>query len=58
MEVIIAFVGGQDVFVSLPTGYVKSIIYASLPNNICDQACENRLCERKKLPIFSVFAVS
>ena len=25
---------------------------------ICDRACENRPCERKKLPIFSVFAVS
>ena len=25
---------------------------------ICDQACENRPCERKKSPIFSVFAVS
>ena len=31
MEAIIAFVGGRDVFVSLPTGYGKSIIYASLP---------------------------
>ena len=31
IEVISAFVGGRDVFVSLPTGYGKSIIYAALP---------------------------
>ena len=31
MEAIIAFVEGRDVFVSLPTGYGKSIIYALLP---------------------------
>ena len=27
-------------------------------NAICDRACENQPCERKKMPIFSVFAVS
>ena len=31
MEAILAFVSGRDVFVSLPTGYGKSICYASLP---------------------------
>ena len=31
MEAILAFVSGRDVFVSLPTGYGKSIHYASLP---------------------------
>jgi len=30
-EAIEAFVSGKDVFVSLPTGYGKSIIYAILP---------------------------
>ena len=30
-EVISTFVRGRDVFVSLPTGYGKSIIYAALP---------------------------
>ena len=31
LEAISAFVTGNDVFVSLPTGYGKSIIYAVLP---------------------------
>ena len=31
IEAIDSFVTGKDVFVSLPTGYGKSIIYASLP---------------------------
>lgn len=31
IEAIDSFVKGKDVFVSLPTGYGKSIIYASLP---------------------------
>ena len=30
-EVISKFVGGQDVFISLPTGYGKSLCYALLP---------------------------
>ena len=30
-EAVLAFVNGQDVFVSLPTGYGKSIIYGILP---------------------------
>ena len=30
-EAILNFVSGRDVFVSLPTGYGKSIIYAILP---------------------------
>lgn len=30
-EAVKAFVEGRDVFVSLPTGYGKSIIYAILP---------------------------
>ena len=30
-EAIESFVSGKDVFVSLPTGYGKSIIYAILP---------------------------
>ena len=25
---------------------------------ICDRACENRPCEHKKLPVFSLFGVS
>ena len=31
IEAVKAFVGGSDVFVSLPTGYGKSVIYAVLP---------------------------
>ena len=31
LEAMTAFVKGNDVFVSLPTGYGKSIIYALLP---------------------------
>ena len=30
-EAILSFMSGKDVFVSLPTGYGKSLIYASLP---------------------------
>ena len=32
MEAIVNFCLGNDVFVSLPTGYGKSIIYAILPS--------------------------
>jgi len=31
MEAVGAFVSGKDVFIVLPTGYGKSIIYAILP---------------------------
>ena len=31
LEAIVAFCEGQDVFVSLPTGFGKSVIYAILP---------------------------
>jgi len=31
MEAILAFLAGKDVFVALPTGYGKSIIFALLP---------------------------
>lgn len=31
MEAVTAFMSGSDVFVALPTGYGKSIIYAILP---------------------------
>ena len=31
VEAVKAFIGGSDVFVSLPTGYGKSVIYAVLP---------------------------
>ena len=30
-EAVMAFLAGNDVFVSLPTGYGKAIIYAILP---------------------------
>lgn len=30
-EAVMAFLAGNDVFVTLPTGYGKSIIYAVLP---------------------------
>ena len=30
-QAILAFVGGRDVFVALPTGYGKSLIYGCLP---------------------------
>lgn len=30
-EAIVQFMSGRDVFVSLPTGYGKSLIYALLP---------------------------
>ena len=31
LKVVMAFLEGRDVFVSLPTGYGKSLIYAILP---------------------------
>lgn len=31
IEAMSSFIEGKDVFVSLPTGYVMSIIYAALP---------------------------
>ena len=31
IEVIYTFVSGHDTFVSLPTGYGKSVIFAALP---------------------------
>lgn len=31
-EAITSFVGGKDTFVSLPTGYGKSLIYGILPH--------------------------
>lgn len=31
VEALVTFLSGKDTFVSLPTGYGKSIIYASLP---------------------------
>ena len=31
LEAVMAFLGGRDTFVSLPTGYGKSIVYAILP---------------------------
>ena len=31
LEAITAFVNGHDTFVSLPTGYGKSTVYATLP---------------------------
>ena len=31
MDAIVSFMLGNDVFVSLPTGYGKSLIYAMLP---------------------------
>ena len=37
---------------------VVDFIGMYLDLNICDRACKNQPCERKKLPIFSVFAVS
>ena len=33
-------------------------LYALFKFTICDRACKNQPCEHKKLPIFSVFAVS
>ena len=32
LEAVLTFLSGNDVFVSLPTGYGKSIIYAILPS--------------------------
>ena len=31
MQVILEFIDGHDIFVSLPTGYGKSLIYGLLP---------------------------
>ena len=31
LEAVMAFMSGSDTFVSLPTGYGKSIVYAILP---------------------------
>jgi len=42
LEAISAFLSGKDVFVSLPTGYGKSIIFALLPavfNRIRGKSC-------------------
>ena len=33
-QAIVTFVRGQDTFVSLPTGYRKSLIYALLPTSV------------------------
>ena len=46
-----------------PESQVSIIIITYIPlkpyfEDICDWACENRPSEPKKLPIFSVFAVS
>ena len=35
LEVILAFVTGNDVFAVLPTGYGKSLCYACLPSPDC-----------------------
>ena len=43
LEAIFAFLNGNDVFVSLPTGYGKSIIYAILPyafDNLRGKLCK------------------
>ena len=32
LEALLAFMSGKDTFVSLPTGYGKSLIYALLPS--------------------------
>ena len=32
LEAILSFVNGRDTFVSLPTGYGKSLVYAILPS--------------------------
>ena len=31
IQAILEFIDGRDIFVSLPTGYVKSLIYVLLP---------------------------
>ena len=36
MEAVLAFLDGKDTFVSLPTGYGKSVIYGILPL-VCDK---------------------
>ena len=40
-EALRAFLSGRDTFVSLPTGYGKSVIYAALPL-ICDRLQDRR----------------
>ena len=49
MEAILAFLSGKDVFVTLPTGYGKSIIFALLPavfNRIRGKLCTKKVMIR------------
>ncbi len=51
LEAITSFVEGNDIFVSLPTGYGKSLIYGILPLVFDKLRGENRL-------IYSCYEVS
>ena len=46
MQAILEFIDGRDIFVSLPTGYDKSLIYGLLP--LSSSETRKYICRRLK----------
>ena len=46
MQAILEFIDGRDIFVSLPTGYGKSLIYGLLP--LSSSETRKYICRRLK----------